>query len=190
MNKKLDRRKKYTRMVLKDSLIALLKKKPISSITVKEICEQADINRSTFYSHYNDQFDLLEKIEEEVIADINAYLDQYNFTRDEESQQMIEKLLEYVASKFDICYTLLIKNRDHSFEKRVMDLARKYLIKNWPDHYKAETTLSDYGGTFVISGSIYVIKHWMENNMDQSPKEIARLINSFKVWEKAADRDY
>lgn len=47
----MDRRKKYTRMVLKESLMELLKNKPISNITIKEICEEADINRSTFYSH-------------------------------------------------------------------------------------------------------------------------------------------
>lgn len=61
MSERLDRRKRYTRKVLKESLISLLKDKPISSVTVKEICELADINRSTFYTHYNDQFDLLEK---------------------------------------------------------------------------------------------------------------------------------
>ena len=55
MRKKLDRRKKYTRKVLKESLIALLADdKPISAVTVKEICERADINRSTFYMHFSD----------------------------------------------------------------------------------------------------------------------------------------
>ena len=69
-SKKIDRRKKYTRMVLKESLLEILKSKPITSITVKEICERADINRSTFYSHFNDQFDLLFQIEEELIDDM------------------------------------------------------------------------------------------------------------------------
>jgi len=183
MNNKLDRRKKYTRMVLKDSLIDLLKTKPITAITVKEICEQADINRSTFYSHYRDQFDLLEKIEEEAIADINAYLSQYDFFQDEESLLMVEKLLDYVASNFDLWHTLLIENRDHSFEKRVMDLARKYLFQTF-DSQEISTALSEYKGTFVISGSIYVIKHWLSNNMDQSTKEISQLINSFKLGVK------
>ncbi|MCS0542790.1 TetR/AcrR family transcriptional regulator, partial [Aeromonas veronii] len=75
---KLDRRKQYTRMVLKGSLMKLLKEKPIATITVKEICEVADINRSTFYAHYSDQFDLLKKIEEEIIEDMITYLNQYD----------------------------------------------------------------------------------------------------------------
>jgi AcrR family transcriptional regulator len=168
-------------MVLKNSLIDLLKIKPISAITVKEVCERADINRSTFYAHYHDQFDLLEKTEKEVIADIDAYLSQYDFSRDEESLQMVEKLLEYAAANFDLFHTLLIENRDHSFEKRVMNLARKYLIKHFGPNMTTDPVLSEYGGTFVISGSIYVIKHWLLNGMDQSAKDIARLINSFKL---------
>ncbi|MFD2761282.1 TetR/AcrR family transcriptional regulator [Lentibacillus juripiscarius] len=181
MNKKLDRRKKYTRMVLKDSLINLLKTNPISAITVKEICKKADINRSTFYTHYSDQFHLLEQIEEEIIADLNSYLNQYNFEQEEEALQMTEKLLEYVVSKYDICQTLLNENADHSFERRVMDVARTFLIKNWMSNNEVDPDISEYASTFVTSGSIYVIKHWLANNMDQSPKQIARLINRVEI---------
>jgi AcrR family transcriptional regulator len=181
MNHKLDRRKKYTRLVLKNSLITLLKTKSLSKITVKEICEEADVNRSTFYAHYHDQFDLLEKIEQEVIANVEVALNEYDFSKDDEAVEMIEVLLDYVSDNFDLFYTLLIINRDHSFEKRVMDLARKYLIKNWENIEEADAMLYEYGGTFVISGSIYVIKQWMTNQMDRSPTEIAKLINSFKL---------
>lgn len=181
MNPKLDRRKKYTRMMLKNSLVHLLRQKPLSKITVKEICEEADVNRSTFYAHYDDQFDLLEKIEQEVIANIEAGLNEYDFSNDDEALEMIEILLNYASDNFELFYTLLIINRDHSFEKRVMDLARKYLIKNWKNIEEVDAMLYEYGGTFVISGSIYVIKQWMVNRMDRSPKEIAKLITSFKL---------
>lgn len=181
MNKKMDRRKKYTQMVLKDSLIALLKKKQISAITVKEICEQADINRSTFYAHYRDPFDLLEQMEEELIADMNAYLSQYNFAREEESLQMTEKLLEYIASKYDICQTLLNENGDDSFERRVMEVARSFLIKNWIDTNEIDPDITEYASTFIISGGIHVIKHWLASDMDKTPEEIAWIINSVEI---------
>lgn len=183
MNRKLDRRKKYTRMVLKDSLMTLLKTKPLSSITVKEICEQADVNRSTFYSHYQDSFDLMEQIEEEIIIDLNTYLNQYNFAKEEESLQMTEKLLEYVASKYDTCQTLLNENNDPSFERRIMDVAQQFLIKNWTDHHDIDSEISEYAGAFLIGGGINVMKHWLANNMDQPPKRIAKLINSIGVKE-------
>ena len=73
---KIDRRVKYTRMVIKESFIDLLEKKDISRITIKEICENADINRATFYAHYSDQYELLRKIEDEFLDNIRDYLDE------------------------------------------------------------------------------------------------------------------
>ena len=179
MNKKLDRRKKYTRNVLMDSFITLLKTKSISAITVKEICEQADINRSTFYAHYKDQFDLLEQIEIEIITDLKTYLNQYNFEQEQEALQMTEKLLEYVVSKYDMFQTLLNENTDHSFERRIMDVVRSFLAQSQFTYDEVDKDISEYAITYTISGSIYVIKQWVANNMDQSPKRIAVLINSF-----------
>ena len=47
-----NRKIKYTKKVLSESLIELLKTKHISEITITELCENADINRTTFYRHY------------------------------------------------------------------------------------------------------------------------------------------
>ena len=60
--KSLDRRARMTREILKQSLIELMKNKPIHDISIKKICETADINRSTFYHHYDSQFDLFNDI--------------------------------------------------------------------------------------------------------------------------------
>lgn len=175
---KLDRRKQYTRRVLKESLINLLKEKQISSITVKELCETADINRSTFYSHYSDQYDLLSKIEEEIIKDMNQTLSQYNFTKEEETLQMTEKLLEYVAANSDICRTLLSEHGDATFQKRVMLTAHQFTMQDWMGINSLDEEISEYVSIFVIAGSIHVIKSWLDDGMDKTPKEMAEIINS------------
>jgi len=177
LSKKLDRRKKYTRKVLKESLVALLANgKPISAITVKEICEMADINRSTFYMHYSDPYDLLDKIEAEIIEDMNTYLSSYRFTIEEESLKMTQKLLEYITNNKFLFQTLLTKNRDPAFEQRLMDIAQRFMMSTV--HHLKEVN-SRYLSTFVVSGAIHVIKDWMKNEMDLSPKEMAIMINHF-----------
>ncbi len=62
-----NRKTKYTQMVLQDALMELMAEKSISKITIKELCEKADINRTTFYAHYTDQNDLLHEIEANVL---------------------------------------------------------------------------------------------------------------------------
>ncbi|MCQ6275515.1 TetR/AcrR family transcriptional regulator [Bacillus sp. V3B] len=179
MTSKLDRRKKYTRMVLKNSLITLLKEKKISAITVKEICEQADINRSTFYSHYSDHYDLLNKIEEEIIEDMNKTLSEYNLTEETAALQMTEKLLDYLAANSDVCQTLLSEHSDTSFQKRVMMITHQFTMKSWMPIHNSNKKVSEYISLFVVSGSIHVIKSWLDNGMDKSPKEMTEIINNF-----------
>ena len=64
-----DYRTRVTKMLIRKAFTDMLKEKPIQSITIKELCETAGINRGTFYSHYSDIYDLLEKMEEEMMAD-------------------------------------------------------------------------------------------------------------------------
>lgn len=156
----------------------LLKQKQISTITVKELCELADINRSTFYSHFSDQYDLLSKIEEEIIEDMNETLSTYNFTKEEEAIQMTEKILDYIAAKSDICQTLLSENGDPNFQKRIMMITHQFTMKNWMDVSDIDEKISEYISLFVTSGSIHVIKNWLENGMDKSSKEMAEIINN------------
>ncbi|GGC75166.1 TetR family transcriptional regulator [Thalassobacillus devorans] len=179
MREKLDRRKKYTRKVLKDSLIKLLATKPISDITVKEICELADINRSTFYTHYTDHYDLLSKIEEEITADMNEYLHSYNYPVEEESIQMTEKILQYVIENKFMFQTLLKQDAAPTFEKRMMDLTRGFMMNNWMNDNQLDEDELKYLSTFVISGAIHVMKDWIANDMNKPPKEMAVMINKF-----------
>ena len=72
--RKTDARIRYTQRILKESLLALLKQKPINKITVKEVCELAELNRATFYAHYSDCFALLEQIENELLEEFQDSL--------------------------------------------------------------------------------------------------------------------
>ncbi|KMK76834.1 TetR/AcrR family transcriptional regulator [Alkalihalobacillus pseudalcaliphilus] len=179
MSEKLDRRKQYTRMVLKDGLVSLLKEKPLANITIKEICERADINRSTFYSHYNDQYDLLDKIEAEIIAELYDTLNDYNLVNREESIKMTQRLIEYVATKNEICEILLSDHSGHRFQSTAINLTQQFIVKKWTYETDTDNEQLQYVTTFVINGGLQVIKRWLANGMKESPEEMAFLINKF-----------
>ena len=65
-DKKTDHRVRYTKMVIKESLLKLLTERSINKVTVTDICSEAGINRNTFYTHYANQFELLSTIENEL----------------------------------------------------------------------------------------------------------------------------
>ena len=64
-----DYRVRVTKMLIRKEFTQLLKEKPVQSITVRELCERTGINRSTFYNHYQDVYDLLEQIENEMLGE-------------------------------------------------------------------------------------------------------------------------
>jgi AcrR family transcriptional regulator len=69
-----NQRVRLTKKMLQDSLIWLLPNKSIHKISVREICDNAEINRSTFYKYYGSQYDLLKDMENEVLLQIDGYL--------------------------------------------------------------------------------------------------------------------
>ena len=66
-----DHRIKVTKMLIRKAFLSLLEKKPIQSISVKELCEEAGLNRGTFYSHYSDIYKLKEDIEEDMLQGLS-----------------------------------------------------------------------------------------------------------------------
>ena len=68
---KLDHRSRVTRMLIRRAFTDLLGQKPIESISVKELCAAAGINRGTFYGHYQDLYDLRRQMEEAQRANIS-----------------------------------------------------------------------------------------------------------------------
>ncbi len=75
--KKLDHRILMTRRLFRQALTELLRQKPLQSITVKELCQKAGVNRGTFYSHYTDIFALMEQIESEVSRELSDTLEDF-----------------------------------------------------------------------------------------------------------------
>jgi Transcriptional regulator len=175
--KKLDRRVKYTIMVIRDSFVKILKQKPISKITIKEICAEADVNRATFYAHYSDQYDLLRQIENDLIDDINQYLNSYDFTnKPDVPVEMLEKIIEYVKENSELFELLLNSNGDIQFQQEITKVVgQQHLLPASISQSLSEED-AEYIYLFFANGSIGVIQKWLEDGMKKPVGEMAELI--------------
>ena len=134
--RKSDARVRYTRRVLKEALLTLLKKKPINKITVKEVCELAELNRATFYSHYSDCFALMESIEQELIAAFGEslkYIDSVDVTA------LIEAIYVMVERHEEACRVLIFNGASPSVLGRMIDLARDSSVSHWKQSLRRAT---------------------------------------------------
>ena len=78
-----------TKRRLRESLIKLVGRKPLSAVTVSELTEDADVNRSTFYFHYQDVSAMIKEMEDQFISDFSIALD----AREQKSHDFITILV-------------------------------------------------------------------------------------------------
>lgn len=175
---KQDKRIRYTKMFLKESLIKKLKEKPISRITVTELSEDAEINRATFYAHYSDQFDLLQQIEQDFISDISQKLNSVSNNPEKKGLLIItEQIIQYIAENKELCQVLFGENGTINFQqniaKKLSDPVISIITKDKP--FDSNITADLY--SFISGGSIELIRKWLfSTNDDRTPEELASLI--------------
>ena len=175
-----DRRVKYTKMVLEESLIKLLQRRPIDKLSVTAICEAADINRSTFYSHYTDQYDLLQQVQEKVLQEINEHLADYRFTGSEaELFQMMNRILEYIAANAMLCEVLLGQsgeNGANALQQAILKIVQRQVIKELQSTRRLDADMMEYVLLFAVNGSIGMVEKWLQTGMKKSAREMAEVV--------------
>ncbi|MBR5427349.1 MAG: TetR/AcrR family transcriptional regulator C-terminal domain-containing protein [Clostridia bacterium] len=176
-NGKTDRRVLYTKMFLKESLLELMKEKPVDKITPTELCRKAEINRNTFYKHYYTARDVLEEIEEEFSAQIVDSLSGFFLSGVLDIRQMLNEICRIVYENKDFCRILLSDNGDAAFFEKMVMLAKDVIIKNWQkDGVSLPDDQMDMFFAFTVNGSIALIGRWAANDMKNPPAEVAQLI--------------
>ncbi|MDR3248383.1 MAG: TetR family transcriptional regulator C-terminal domain-containing protein [Treponema sp.] len=178
--KKESRKTRYTRTVIRDSLIELMKQRPITDITIKEICALADISRPTFYAHYRDQYDMLKNIEDETFA----YFETVVFANNErklsrrEIAHLIEDVLQYIENDSNSVKVLLSENGDIGFQRKIFSRFIAYL-QHVMKHYSEKTPDErkiEYYSVFMVHGIIALVHHWVKSNMNIPKNELAKML--------------
>lgn len=170
-----DRRVKYTRQALRQSLLALMREKDIRRITVKELCARADVNRGTFYAHYVSPADLLSQIEGELLAEIQQSLEA--LLRPATISDLLTDIFSTIRKNGDLCQVLLSSAGDEAFLHRIILIAREPCLREWAS--AAPGVTQEVLGllfTFLSSGSVGVIRAWVDDGMRAAPEEVAQLI--------------
>lgn len=172
MATKNNRRTLITKKILKDSLLQLMQDKPITRITIKEICELSEMSRSTFYLHYRDQYELLNDIEEEVLY--KTFENLKNLGAKLNTARPIEHFLDYVRDNSATFSILLCHPENASFQKAIMERVREYIRTIVPTLNSSERDLLLY--SFMMQGSLSAIIGWIESDFMLPSKEVAGII--------------
>lgn len=168
-----DRRTKYTKSVIREALFELLREKPLSRVTVTDICKLADINRSTFYSYYEDVNSLMNTIQTEVFENI---LDSLN------TDDWFDELLHLVDENRDLFSILIGPHGDSQFIRQLIYLGYDNSMRLWAEMYPDATPAEmDYAYAYISYGVIGILENWVCDNYKEDINEVGNLLYGFTM---------
>ena len=170
-----NQRVRLSKQLLKDSLTRLLHEKSIHNISVREICGNAQINRTTFYKYYGSQYELLECIENELLTEIDGRLDSSD---NDNFYSRLEKVLTYAMDSIELCRLLFNNNVDSEFPGKLFSLPRvqEMLSQQLTGGYSEDEV--KYISCFIVNGGFGIMRQWINAAIPEPPNSIATLIDS------------
>ena len=147
-----DRRIRKTKKALRAALVRLLSKESIAEITIKELTDEADVHRGTFYHHYRDAFDLKEQVEEEIGQELDEVLSsvpESDGAFESGCPRLMEQLCEKISAR-------CMGNGLFGEQLR-------------------------YGSRFCAAGIQGMIVSWVEDGMRMPPKEMAKVMETMMM---------
>lgn len=172
--KKVDQRVRMTQNLLKNALVQLMQEQHISKISVRALCEVAEINRSTFYLHYANQYDLLNTVQQEVLDNLNKYLRKQDLDENHPiSVQVLTKVLDYVKENVELFKALLSDKCDFTFQKDLMELAQVISSQQNPS---LDKRTQEYIKIFGLTGAVSMLQKWLHDGTNESPAQMAEFV--------------
>lgn len=171
-----------TRQALKDAFVELLEEMDVQKITVNRIAERSTIHRVTFYLHYRDIPDMMDKMAEEMGEEMQRILHE-GMTSDPASasdeDSTLVKLLEHIADNAKFYKVVLATKRIPIFTERLLKLLsgviKERMERKVSDAYFSKTNIQkDIAMWYGSSALIGVIVSWLRNDMPYTPRFLAK----------------
>ena len=172
----MDLREKKTRRSVTNAFLSLRSKKPLEKITVKELCERAEISKATFYLHYRDIYDLSDELQREVIRNILRHVENpadmvYNPTKS--SKEMVEG---FYANR-GMVTILFSGSQFYRLPEKIEQEIKAVLFEQFP-HLK-DDVYANVRLTYQFIGSFYAFYRYENtfgyDNVRQAVDRITRL---------------
>lgn len=177
MNTKNNQRTRLSKMLFKNALMDLLKEKgSVAKISVRELCDRAELNRSTFYAHYQEPNDLLIEIETELLDATEEHLEKIGAENDIGAHKYILSFLQYIRQNDKPFRTLLIDSTDPEFRSRFMQQSIIQFVDNLRIVLPKE--LEQYIFSYILNGSTGIIIQWIRSDYAADENDIVNLLFS------------
>jgi len=182
-----DRRYIRSRKMILSAAYDLMQEKGVDGFTVADLTERADLNRSTFYSHFKDKDDLIRQCEEEFleglseiearIADVPIEALAVVALGIEPLPQLVE-VFDYLRVGGPVLCALIGPGGDIGFERRLLDMVSNTIMNKilFPKYRDSKSALVDYYVSYFSNAALGVVRTWLERGMVETSEEMALIL--------------
>ena len=169
------------------ALISLLEEKSFEYITVSEICKRADVNRSTFYLHYENTVDLLDETARSLLDDFVSYfnddvkkitskfkessLDELVFISDE----YLQPYLTYIKDNKSVFSTVLLHSFSFGFNE-IFQRLYENVFNPILERFNYPIADRKYAMMFYLNGITAVVTEWLNDGCEKTIEEVSQII--------------
>lgn len=164
-----------SRKLIRQALVDLLKEKRLEKITVTDVIKRADINRGTFYAHYQDTRAVIEEIENEVIVKLLEFLGESRYKNFLQTPlPFLSNVSKYLEEDFEFYRILMNSNGSEQFLTKLKDIFVKHIEMdaNIPEEIKRSPAFLTRVH-FVAGGLVNLYQVWFRGEVEISPHEIS-----------------
>lgn len=185
-----------TAIKMDEALISLLEKKDFEYITIKEICDTAGVNRSTFYLHYENTNDLLKETTKYIIDKHFAYYnankkDAIHAIEEKDRLEMIFITEEYLAPYLTFVkdnrriFQVAIKRFDTMNMEKVYDALFRLVFEPILEQFKVPQNRRPFVIKFYLSGIFAVVMEWLDRDCKEDIKVIIEIISDCVMGDRS-----
>lgn len=176
----MDRRQQKTQKLIYDAFLNLLSRKNYSKITVKDIIEEANIGRSTFYSHFETKDHLLEFLFNDLFSHVfteDLYDEgSHNFSNNRQNfiMSITHALYHLKENKSNLLKLLASENSEYTYPYfyKSMGNYTKYMVKKRNEHSKIKIP-QDLVANHISFSFFQIVRWWAQNQLRETPEKVA-----------------
>ena len=180
--KKCDRRVVKTKRAIRNAFIKLLAEKDVNDISIKNIADEADVDRKTLYNYYNNIYEIREELENELICLLDQAIQEIDLRKNiNNPQHIFEILTSLINSNLDLYSNLMKINANSHIIRKIYSVVKdrlRYVIEE--NNLMNEPENLDLCVDFITAGMISVYQTWFNSDqrrpINEVSKEVGRMV--------------
>ena len=175
MNVKDNQRTRLSKKMFQNAVLELMEEKGgIEKISVRELCEKAGLNRSTFYAHYAEPREVLAEAEEDILRETAEHIQKIGAQKKGGGKEFISSFLRYIRENDRVFRVLLVTAADPAFKSRFMQLSLLNLFRHM--QLTMDNEKQQYVYSYLLNGSLGILTQWIRSDYAAPVTELVDLL--------------